>query len=182
MVVWINGAFGVGKSSVAEALCKRIENSYVYDPEEVGFFLWGCFPDEMKRKGDFQDMPIWREFNRKILRYISENFDGVVIVPMTVCVGQYFDEIVGGLRSDGVEVRHFILQAARQTIVNRLVARGDEADGWAAMQADRCLAAFRADVVDEMVDTDGVSVDEVVGMIAEAITTPKHQTRATTIL
>ena len=169
MIVWINGAFGVGKSSVAEALCKRIENSYVYDPEEVGFFLWDCFPDEMKRKGDFQDMPIWREFNRKILRHISENFAGVVIVPMTVYVGRYFDDIVGGLRSDGVEVRHFILQAARHTIIERLVARGDEADGWAAQRVDGCVKAFETEVRGDVVNTDGIGIDGVVSCIVDLL-------------
>ncbi|MHC1693739.1 MAG: hypothetical protein AB9835_00380 [Eubacteriales bacterium] len=50
MILWINGAFGSGKSSVAEAIHNKIEKSFIYDPEQVGYFLWENFPDEMKRK------------------------------------------------------------------------------------------------------------------------------------
>lgn len=31
MIIWINGAFGSGKSSVAMHLNERIENSFVFD-------------------------------------------------------------------------------------------------------------------------------------------------------
>ena len=31
MVIWLNGAFGSGKSSVAEAINKRIHKSFVFD-------------------------------------------------------------------------------------------------------------------------------------------------------
>ena len=36
MIIWINGAFGSGKTNVAYELNRRIESSYVYDPEEIG--------------------------------------------------------------------------------------------------------------------------------------------------
>lgn len=58
MILWINGAFGSGKSSVAAELFKGIQKSFVYDPEYVGYFLWEVFPDEMKRKGNFQHIQI----------------------------------------------------------------------------------------------------------------------------
>ena len=32
MILWINGAFGSGKSSVAEELSKKVGKSFVYDP------------------------------------------------------------------------------------------------------------------------------------------------------
>lgn len=35
MIVWLNGAFGVGKTSVAECLCKEIVPAHLYDPEQV---------------------------------------------------------------------------------------------------------------------------------------------------
>lgn len=63
MILWINGAFGSGKSSIAEELSKKVGKSFVYDPEQVGYFLWDNFPEEMKMKGNFQHLQIWREFN-----------------------------------------------------------------------------------------------------------------------
>ncbi|MDZ5001682.1 tunicamycin resistance protein [Clostridium perfringens] len=60
MIIWINGAFGSGKSTIAELLHLKIEISHIYAPEQVGYFLWGNFPDEIKRTGDFQDNSIYK--------------------------------------------------------------------------------------------------------------------------
>ena len=38
MIMWINGAFGSGKTSCEYELKKQIWNSYVYDPENIGFY------------------------------------------------------------------------------------------------------------------------------------------------
>lgn len=54
MIVWINGAFGSGKSTTAELLHSKIEFSHIYDPEQVGYFLWDIFPAEIKEKVIFK--------------------------------------------------------------------------------------------------------------------------------
>jgi hypothetical protein len=41
------------------------------------------------------------------LRDAEAAHDGPVIVPMTLVRDDYFDEIVGQLRADGVDVRHY---------------------------------------------------------------------------
>ena len=56
MIIWLNGCFGVGKAATATMLHKFIANSHIYDPEQVGAFLWDNFPEPLKRKGDFQAM------------------------------------------------------------------------------------------------------------------------------
>ena len=40
----------MGKSITAELLHSKIEFSHIYDPEQVGYFLWDSFPKEMKQK------------------------------------------------------------------------------------------------------------------------------------
>jgi len=167
LILWINGAFGCGKSSVAEAINKRINNSFIYDPEQVGYFLWHVFPDEMKRKGNFQHIDMWRDFNHKILKHINDNYDGVIIVPMTIYIKQYYNEIVESLINGGVIVNHFILSASKQTIINRLVQRGDAADGWQAQHIDTCLKAFETDIIGEIIDTENKSIDEITSNIIQ---------------
>jgi hypothetical protein len=162
MILWINGAFGSGKSSVAEALNMKIVNSFVYDPEQVGYFLWDNFPQEMKRKGNFQTLQIWREFNYKILKHINSNYDGYIIVPMTIYTKQYFNEIIGCLVNDGIIIHHFVLSATKQTIINRLVQRGDTDDCWAAQHIDICLTAFDTDFAEDKIDTDENSINDIV--------------------
>ncbi|MDR3598044.1 hypothetical protein [Clostridium sp.] len=50
MIIWINGAFGSGKSTIAELLHSKIELSHIYDSEQVGYFLGDSFPTEMNVK------------------------------------------------------------------------------------------------------------------------------------
>src|ERR1700733_6065013 len=58
MIIWINGAFGAGKTTLAEELSRRLPEAVLFDPEYVGYLLrhWVPVPT-----GDFQDLPSWRE-------------------------------------------------------------------------------------------------------------------------
>ena len=124
MIIWINGAFGAGKTQTVYELKNRIPNSIIYDPEKIGFFINKNIPKEMS-KGDFQNHSIWRELNYTTLKYIENNYDGIILVPMTIVNPQYFEEIVGRLRADGVIVNHFVLWASKETLKKRLRSRGE---------------------------------------------------------
>ena len=39
MILWLNGSFGAGKTTVAHELQRRLPDAFVYDPENVGYFL-----------------------------------------------------------------------------------------------------------------------------------------------
>ena len=39
MVVWLNGAFGAGKTTCAFELNRRLADSYVFDPENAGYYI-----------------------------------------------------------------------------------------------------------------------------------------------
>lgn len=122
MILWLNGSFGAGKTTVAHELQKRLERAYVYDPENIGYFLRKNAPEEC-RTPDFQDVPLWRDFNYETLKWIAGTYPGVIIAPMTLNRGQYFDEIIGRLQKDGVPVCHVILWAGRETLLRRLKKR-----------------------------------------------------------
>ncbi len=36
MIIWINGAFGAGKTALAEELHRRLPDAVLYNPEDVG--------------------------------------------------------------------------------------------------------------------------------------------------
>ena len=110
MIVWINGAYGAGKTSCAYELQKRIPKAIVYDPENAGFFIRKNIPKEL-HKPDFQDHELWRMFNYEMLRYLAGSTDDIILVPMTLLCRRYYDEIIGRLTADGICVRHFILCA-----------------------------------------------------------------------
>ena len=57
VIIWLNGAFRAGKTTLAEELHRRLPDAVVYNPEDVGLMLWKWMPPN----DDFQDLPSWRE-------------------------------------------------------------------------------------------------------------------------
>lgn len=45
MIVWISGPYGVGKSTIAEAISAKLDNALIFDAEEVGNAVRGNYPD-----------------------------------------------------------------------------------------------------------------------------------------
>ena len=83
----------------------------MYDPEEIGGFLSNMFEHE---KDDFQDYELWRILNSDILKYMCSVYE-IVIVPMTITNKNYYDEIINKLKTSGVEIKHFILNASKKS-------------------------------------------------------------------
>jgi len=167
MILWINGAFGVGKTSTAVELNQRIPNSFIYDPENVGYFIRENAP-KLFSEGDFQDIPLWRKMNFEMLMLLSSRFEGVIIVPMTLTSGLYYDEIITNLVSSGIDVKHFILCASKETIVKRLKKRSmGRSEDFALQAIDGCLHSFGTSISGTKIVTDYKSIDAVVIEIAE---------------
>jgi hypothetical protein len=171
VLIWINGAFGAGKTHTAHELQRRLPKAHVADPELIGFAMHKMLPAHARN--DFQDLPGWRSAVVTTLRDAERVSTGPVIVPMTLVHNDYFDEIVGALRAD-IEVRHYALIASPATLRKRLHSRlealgsrllgGDET--WAMRQIDRCVTALAHDRFATHVPTDDRSLDDVVEAIA----------------
>lgn len=166
MILWINGAFGSGKTTTAEELQRRIPGSFLYDPENVGYFIRTVFPASLLQS-DFQDHKIWREINVSLLGDLARGYPGTIIVPMTLVNPEYFDELIGQLRAQGIDIRHFTLMAERETLLQRLSKRGDDADSWSAFQIDRCLASLSAERFGQHIVTNQLSLEQVIERIAD---------------
>ena len=165
MIVWLNGAFGVGKTQTAFELHRRIPDSYVFDPEEIGFFLWNHVPRQLSRKGDFQDIPLWRSFTHDMLAHIASAYDGTILVPMTVVNKEYADEIITRL-SGQFKVMHIILYADEKIIRKRLSKRLEGQNSFAAQQIKRCLYAFDHNISGKIIRTDSMTVSEAAEAVA----------------
>ena len=170
MVIWINGAFGAGKTTAAYELHRRLTPSFVYDPEQAGFFLRQNMPQAC-RTADFQDMALWRTFTYQMLRELHGTYEGTLIVPMTLVNPAYYEEIIQRLTDEGVPVAHCILCASRETILKRLRRRnlgmlGREAFAMEAIE--RCLAFFGSGVPGIRIETDRMTVNQIVDRIGEA--------------
>ena len=144
MIIWVNGAFGSGKSTTANKLQKLLVDSHIYDPEEAGFFIRNNAPKSMLKE-DFQDIPLWREINYKMLKTMNESNDGVIIVPMTIINPDYYYDIIGKLIDEGVDVRHFILYLDKDMLTKRLRKRAwgfIHREKFALDSIDHCIHSY----------------------------------------
>ncbi len=172
--MFINGAFGSGKTTVAQQLKGLLPDSLVFDPEEVGFFLRNVLKP-IDDPDDFQHYPMWRSLVVTTAQLLRESYGRTLIMPMTIWHLPYFDEVVGGLRRIEPEFHHFCLIASTATIHERLERRGEARGGWSWERAERCCAAFRSPRFGTKIPTDAASPGEVSATILaalEASTTP----------
>jgi gluconate kinase len=143
VIIWINGGFGAGKTTLAEELYRRLPDAVVYDPEDVGLMLWKW----MRPSGDFQHLPSWRELVVATALSLRRHHAETLIVPMSLIRDAYRAEILGGLAEAGEEVLHVFLEADAGVLRERLNARLTHPGkrGW-----DQAAREFGMTGVDEM--------------------------------
>jgi len=166
MLLWINGPFGGGKTQTAHEIQRRLPGSVVCDPEHLGIGLRRMMPRELR--GNFQDIPAWRQGTGQVLDLVLAHHDGDVIVPMTIIEQAYLKEILGPLRTNGHQVRHYSLLAARATVLRRLRGRTLplQHEVFAEAMLDRCLDRLSHDDFAEHIRTDKLTIAQAADRIA----------------
>lgn len=168
-VVWINGAFGAGKSTVAKRLSATMPDAAVFDPEPLARLIRDAMPPS-RRPSDYQGSALWRHLTVEAVSGLAAAAR-VVIVPMTVIDERYFADTVDALRASGVDVHHFSLTASPATIRRRLLKRQatrlmhPRSTLWALARIEHCCAALGRSTFHEQIDTDALTVTEVVDRI-----------------
>ena len=119
VIIWINGGFGAGKTTLAEELHRRLPDAVVYNPEDVGLMLWKWMPPN----GDFQHLPSWRELVVATALSLRRHHADTLIVPMSLIRDAYRAEILGGLADAGEQVLHVFLEVDADVLRERLNAR-----------------------------------------------------------
>jgi hypothetical protein len=119
VIIWINGGFGAGKTTLAEELHRRLPDAVVYNPEDVGLMLWKWMPSN----GDFQHLPSWRELVVATALSLRRHHADTLIVPMSLIRDAYRAEILGGLADAGEQVLHVFLAVDADVLRERLNAR-----------------------------------------------------------
>jgi len=121
-------------------------------------------------RADFQDLRAWRSGVHEVLDLLAREHEGPVIVPMTLIDSRHFAQIVGRLREDGHDVRHFALLAERATVLRRLNRRGFgfglKWERWAVDRLDACLSRLREPEFAHHIHTDQQTVPQVADTIA----------------
>ncbi len=147
MLIWINGAFGAGKTTLAEELKTRLPDALDYDPEYVGYLLTKWVPAPESR--DFQDLPLWRRMVAQFAVGLWEEYKRPLIVPMTLVNARYRDEIFSALRAADVPMLHVFLEVPADEVRRRIVAQeiidgvpqSEDSRQFRLGNVDRCVAA-----------------------------------------
>ncbi|MEU7925131.1 AAA family ATPase [Micromonospora sp. NPDC049107] len=147
-VIWINGAFGAGKTTLSQQLTTEDPRLLMFDAELPGFMLREIVPPPVS--GDFQDLRVWRRTVADTAIALLEEYGRTLVVPMTVVVPSYLDEIFGRLRAHDVLVDHFFIDVPTDVLRTRIAAQSvwpDDPDrdaqvrAWRLEQVARCAAA-----------------------------------------
>lgn len=167
-IIWINGAFGSGKTSVADLLVRNLQNSMIFDPEEIGPLVRKIAATQTE---DFQDMAIWRRLVADAIVALGTYEDCDLVVPMTMLEQKYRREIFGVLVDSGLTLCHYVLHVEEAELRRRIHAHEIFPD-----DTERSLVVrqWRLDHVDsyfdqflqlsmeaKVIDASGRNVDEI---------------------
>ena len=166
MILWLNGPFGGGKTTTAAELDALLPEAVVFDPEKLGEAIVPALSG-VEPVSDFQDWRPWRELVVAALTSLDRYTGRPVVAPQTVVVEQYWDEIMSGLATAGVDVRAFTLDSTpaehERRIANDFVTSAtieeikihddDDGVGWRRHRAPDYRAALpwlaeRTEVID----------------------------------
>lgn len=125
MIVLVNGPFGVGKSTAARLLARRLPGAAVYDPEVIGFVL-RRIGRPLIGETDYQDLVLWRRLTAWGAWLLRRN-RRTLVVPMALVRRDRFAAVAGGLRRADPDLRCFYLTAGEETLRRRIIASPDEA-------------------------------------------------------
>ena len=81
VIIWLNGGFGAGKTTLAEEMRRRLPDAVMYNPEESTSVscLWKWLPSN----GDFQHLPSGRELVTSTALSLRRHHADTLIVPMS---------------------------------------------------------------------------------------------------
>jgi len=173
MIVFVNGPFGVGKTSVAKLLVQKIPDAVLYDPEVIGSILRRIL-GPFKKVDDYQDYALWGTLFVGGARLLRKASARTLVIPMTVWRRDLFDPIIAGLRRVDEDLSCFRLTASKDVLMGRISSDTEdrEAFEWRTSHVEVCLKASHDPAFGEEIRTDDRTPVEVADRILKSLTTP----------
>lgn len=150
VLVWLNGTFGVGKTTTAQHLCRPERGLRMFDAEEVGYMVRGLLRDVPHE--DFQDLPPWRSLVPRVAADISAYTGSDLLAVQTVLRHEYWTELQRGLADEGMTTLCVLLHCSSDELRRRAsddqhepgalawrlahIERYEEATAWMTQSAD----------------------------------------------
>lgn len=167
MIVWIDGTFGVGKSSVAEELhqSSALPGTVLMDSDEYylpglssgRYFGGGMMPqNNIRFLSDFKGL----------IEAEASKPDATVIVTMALTMDECRDNLLLPLSSLFSDSIHIILTASKDTICSRICADGQRDQSFATQHLNRSVEYLRTNYPQaNWIITDGLTVSEIADLV-----------------
>lgn len=171
MILWLNGPFGVGKTTTAHTLVAETTGWRLFDPEHVGYMLQANLRD--LDFGDFQHLQPWRNLVPHALREVNRLTDTHLIAPQSVLVSDYWDELSCNMGDLDLEVVHVVLDCQEEALAKRIDS--DEADTGSRVWRTEHIAQYRRArpwmmaAADQTIDTTSLTTNQISTAILDAI-------------
>jgi hypothetical protein len=162
LILLLNGAFGIGKSTVARAFLAQVPNGILFDPEIIGIALQQLTRLSGHGVEDFQDLRLWRSLTvagLKLARWKSS----CIVVPMAISNPAYLAELQLGIRRFEPRCCHTCLVAPKSIVHDRLRERGADPirNSWEFRRASECCEAHASDTFAQHIDVASRNPDEI---------------------
>lgn len=169
MIVILNGSFGIGKTTVAQHLVRRLPGSSIFNAELIGIPLQRAARLIGRDVPDFQDLRLWRRLTVAGLR-IARALRPIVVVPMAFSNVAYLSEIRTSLERFEPLVLHVCLIAPIDVVHARLRKRGDDptSQTWGYARAAECCSVHMQSAFAEHIPATG-PVEQVVEEVHAAL-------------
>lgn len=171
VILWVNGTFGVGKTTTANVIRERDSKWRVFDPEWVGYMLRANLGD--LDVADFQELPPWRSLVPQVAHEISSLTGDSLVTVQSVLVETYWNELRKGFAERQLDVFHVLLDAQADTLHARITS--DQVEGGAERWRLDHIAAYESArpwmtaCADLVVDTTRLTAAEAALRIMEAL-------------
>ncbi len=120
MIVWINGTFGVGKTTTG-TIVARTPGWRMFDPEHVGYMLATNLKDV--DFDDFQELPPWRTLVPAVMDEVYHYTKcSALVAVQTVLAQEVWNELKAGFASLDQPVFHVVLDCETAEIRRRIEA------------------------------------------------------------
>ena len=166
MIIWINGCYGSGKTQTAKELHRRLSGSVIYDFEKSNSYFRKAISADTLRLFS-PDAQLGRKIIFELLKQADTINIDYIIVPLTLYNKEYFDEIIGNLRRNKIQVYHYIMGVDKEIQIKRLKERFQNENCWAAKQFDVCIKGFNEIGNEGYINTNEIDIDTVVEIIAQ---------------
>ena len=169
MIIFVNGPFGVGKTTTASLLVECIPHAMVY--EVIGSYVRYLLR-AVEQADDYQDHVLWRILTVDVASLLRETYGRSLVVPMAITRRDYYDVIMGGFREIDPELACFRLMASPEVLRARILASDDvEAREWRLSHMEHGLAALADPAFGVEICTDDLSPNAVVDRIIAMLPT-----------